>query len=175
MAFDKKEFKKAVDDSQIAYLDCLEDGYNALTEGKKGEEKPSLEEIIKVSMGTWDYYRAYEKVIAIYYKMGKDLSEITIADIAKYSTTLSDADKKRIAELSPEAFSYKIQDVYNMKEYNGFYSCLIDKGNGEDVAYYEFALKYNYRINEFEKPEFVKIWREGDSCAYINEYLKEAV
>ena len=50
-----------------------------------------------------------------------------------------------------------------------------DKGNGEDVAYYEFALKYNYRINEFEKPEFVKIWREGDSCAYINEYLKEAV
>jgi hypothetical protein len=50
MAFDKKEFKKAVDDSQIAYLECLEDGYNALANGIKGEEKPTLEEIIKVSI-----------------------------------------------------------------------------------------------------------------------------
>lgn len=181
MAFDKKEFKKAIDDSQIAYLDCLEDGYNALTEGKKGEEKPSLEEIIKVSMGTWDYYRAYEKVIAIYYKMGKDLSEITIADIAKYSTTLSDADKKRIAELSPETFSYKIQDVYNMKEYNGFYACLIDKGNGEKSI--GIRGSEDIRIKE----NFIHDWRDNDfglvqkretsqqkEVRYMLEYLRDS-
>ena len=155
MAFNKNEFKKAITDSQIAYLECLENGFLALT-GKKNEKLPSLEEIIKVSMGTWDYYRAYRKVSQLYMKMGKDISEITIADVAKYSTTLSNSDKKRIAELSPEAFSYKIQDVYNLNDYNGFYACLIDKGNGEKAI--GIRGSENIRIKE----NFIHDWKEND-------------
>lgn len=180
MAFDKKEFKKAVDDSQIAYLECLEDGYNALANGVKGEEKPTLEEIIKVSMGTWDYYRAYRKVSEIYSKMGRDISEITISDLAKYSTTLSDADKKRIAELSQEAFSYKIQGVYNVKEYNGFYACLIDKGNGEKSigirGSEDIRNKENFR-HDWKDNDFGLVQRRETSqqkeVRYMLEYFKD--
>ena len=180
MAFDKKEFKKAIDDSQIAYLECLEDGYNALANGIKGEEKPTLEEIIKVSMGTWDYYRAYRKVSEIYSKMGRDISEITISDLAKYSTTLSDADKKRIAELSQEAFSYKIQGVYNVKEYNGFYACLIDKGNGEKSigirGSEDIRNKENFR-HDWKDNDFGLVQRRETSqqkeVRYMLEYFKD--
>jgi hypothetical protein len=34
MDYNKYEFKEAVDDSQIAYLDCVETGYDALYTGK---------------------------------------------------------------------------------------------------------------------------------------------
>jgi hypothetical protein len=47
--------------------------------------------------------------------------------------------------------------------------------DSDEIAFYEYAIKYNYTHNEFDKPDFVKIWRSGDGCGYINEYLKEAV
>ena len=45
----------------------------------------------------------------------------------------------------------------------------------DEIAFYEYSIKYNYTHNEFDKPEFVKIWRGVDGCSYIDEYLKEAV
>ena len=89
-------------------------------------------------------------------KMGKDVSKITIADVVKYSSTISDEDKKRIAGLSKEAFSYKIQDVYDVNDYNGFYACLIDTGNGEKAIGIRGSEDISNRDN------FRKDWVEND-------------
>ena len=153
MAFHKEEFKEALDYSQIAYLTCLEPGYMALYNGDKNY--PTLEQIIKECMGNADYYNAYNLAIEDFRFRQQDVSEITIKDIAKYSANISDADKDRIAEIENEAFSYKIQDVYNVKDYNGFFACYIDKGNGEK------AIGIRGCENIRNKENFIHDW--GDS------------
>lgn len=46
-----------------------------------------------------------------------------------------------------------------------------EKGNQNEISYYEFMIDYNYSTREFEKPEFVKRGFKSDSCVYINEIL----
>ena len=94
--------------------------------------------------------------------------------------SLSDADKKRIAELSQEAFSYKIQGVYNVKEYNGFYACLIDKGNGEKSigirGSEDIRNKENFR-HDWKDNDFGLVQRRETSqqkeVRYMLEYFKD--
>jgi len=43
--------------------------------------------------------------------------------------------------------------------------------DGNEIAYYEFDLKYDYSIYSFDKPEFVKIGYKSEGCKYINSYL----
>ena len=153
MAFHKEEFKEAIDYSQIAYLTFLEPGYMALYNGDKNY--PTLESIIEACMGSLDCYNAYRKAVEDFNFRNQDVLEITIKDIVKYSSNISDADKDRLAELEPEIFSYRIQDVYNVKDYNGFFACYIDKGNGEK------AIGIRGCENIRNKENFIHDW--GDS------------
>lgn len=40
------------------------------------------------------------------------------------------------------------------------------------IAYYEFAIKYNFLNATFDRPEFVKIGYENEDCSYIEQYVR---
>lgn len=45
-------------------------------------------------------------------------------------------------------------------------------GDPKSVAYYEFEISYSYQAGGFSKPVYVKTGYEGESCSYIEQYVK---
>lgn len=41
----------------------------------------------------------------------------------------------------------------------------------DDITYYEFSINYNYAINGFDKPKFVKIGYKSEGCKYVNSIM----
>lgn len=163
MDYNKYEFKEAVDDSQIAYLDCVKDGYDALYTGKKDQVPPTLEETILASMGEEDFKQALKRAQLVAIETGKPADQLSIVDIVKFSNTISREDKRRIQELNPKSFSYKIKDIYDTNDLNGFYSCCIEKDDGE------ICLAFRGSENCKIKQNFIHDWCEGDLALLQNE------
>ena len=163
MDYNKYEFKEAVDDSQIAYLDCVETGYDALYTGKKDQVPPTLEEIILASMGEEDFKQALNRAQLVAVETGKPADQLSIVDIVKFSNTISREDKRRIQELNPKSFGYRIKDVYNTNDMNGFYSCCIEKDDGE------ICLAFRGSENCKLKNNFVNDWCRADLGLMQNE------
>ena len=49
--------------------------------------------------------------------------------------------------------------------------CVGDEKSNK-IAYYEFAIKYNFLNATFDRPEFVKIGYENEDCSYIEQYVR---
>ena len=175
MDYNKFEFKEAIDDSQIAYIDCLKVGYDALYTGEKAkpdasiEEKeklmPTLEEIVLAAMGPNDFEQAYKKAQAVAIKNGMPATDISIVDISQFSEVLTEGDKRRFLELSPKCWDYRIKDIYDTNELNGFYSCCIYKGKGR--------ISFGFRGSENSKikTNFRNDWVDGDLALMQNEEI----
>ena len=163
MSYSKYEFKEAIDDSQIAYLGCLKFGYDALYTGKKDQEAPTLEEIILASMGKKDFSQALSKAEKLAVRQGKQKKDISIVDIVQFSRVLTETDRRILQELSPKCFNYRIKDIYDTNNLNGFYSCCIDKGDGKISLAFRGSEKCKVKSN------FDNDWRDADLALLQNE------
>lgn len=135
--------RKAIEASQIAYLEPLERAQSSLkADGRKGPF--TIRELINESFNT-DVARK----LAIEAGISKD--KITFKDLVKYSD-LKDSDKAIIANLSPEVFEWKILDIRDTRIENGFYACCIEISEENAIVAFrgsESMKKFSSLINDW--------------------------
>ena len=138
MSYTEKQLKEA---TQIAYLSFLEKAQdNLIADGKK--EPFSIEELI------FSYLNISNSK--------ELLREKTMQEIVKESD-MSDFDKSIIEEFSGEMFSWKIIDIHDTQDDNGFYGCVIETSNKEAIVAFrgsENMKKYTNLRNDWIRADF---------------------
>ncbi len=82
------------------------------------------------------------------------------------------------AQLSPDYNSIFVKFNPSKREYYllvGYDKKMCDDNYSQkdqnEIAYYEFTIKYNYLKSTFEKPEFKKIGYKSEGCNYVNNII----
>lgn len=145
MLYTDKELKEA---TQIAYLSFLADAKeNLRADGRKGPF--TIRELIQSCIRV-------NTLMSFAKENGIQESEITIKDMVKFSD-LKDSDKEIIERFSTEMFEWKIIDVQDLNETNGFYACCIETSNESAIVAFrgsENMQKISNLINDWCRADF---------------------
>lgn len=147
MAYTDKELKDA---TQVAYLNLIEDTVpNFIADGKKGPY--TLRDLIMANINIESVKKNLK-----YEDKNINVKDMTIQELIEYAE-VKEHDREIIRKLPDEAFEWKISDVHNKNNQNGFYGCVIE--TSEDNAIVAFrgseGLKdYPGLINDWCKADF---------------------
>lgn len=134
--------------SQLAYLGCLKRSQTSLKlDGRKGPY--SIRELIMESFNT-DVARK----LAVGAGIPED--KITLQDLVKYSD-LDDSDKSIIKNLSLNEMGWKIIDIHDTRDVNGFYACCIEKSDRNAIVAFrgsESMKKFSNVVNDWLRADF---------------------
>ena len=145
MLYTDKELKEA---TQIAYLSFLTDAKENLgADGRKGPF--TIRELIQSCIRV-------NEAMSLAKANGMQESEITMKDIVKFSD-LKDSDKEIIERFSTEMFEWKIIDIQDFNETNGFYACCIETSRENAIVAFrgsENMQKTSNMINDWWRADF---------------------
>lgn len=135
MAYTDRQLKDA---TQLAYMQCFANAEKKLIE--QGKEKPfTVRELIEASI---DYKDTKFNVT----EAGLVSEAMTLPEFAQYSAGLSDEDKERISLLSKEAFDWRIVDIHDKNDENGFYACMIETDKKDAIIAFRGSESYGNNL-----------------------------
>lgn len=147
-------YENGIGCTQIAYLECLENGVaNLKADGREGPF--SIADLISSCINR-------EVAVATAKANGIQESDITLKKLVEYSD-LSDSDKSIINRLKDYMFDWKIIDIHNTKIVNGFYACCIEQSDKKAVVAFRGSesMKFIDLVNDWFRADFALLNSRG--------------
>lgn len=169
MSYTDKQMKDA---TQIAYMKCFSKAEKILVES--GKEKPfTVRELIEASFSKKD-----AKLKAI--EFGDVPEALNFQELVKYSS-LEEGDIERISLLDKECFDWKVVDIHDKNDINGFYACTLETGDSDAiVAFRGSESDGNNVINDWLLADFgllnsIKTNQQAETERYADELLETGI
>ena len=165
MAYTDIEMKDA---TQIAYMQCFPEAEKKLIE--KGKQKPfAVRELIEASVDMKDI-----KLRALELNEVPDV--MSFQELMKFSN-LSKEDIERISLLQPEALDWKVIDIHDRNNVNGFYACTLETSDkAAIIAFRGSDDQGNSLVNDWILADFgllrsTKTNQQAETERYADELL----
>ena len=169
MAYTDIEMKDA---TQIAYMQCFSEAEKKLIE--KGKQKPfTVRELIEASVDMKDI-----KLRALELNEVPDV--MSFQELMKFSN-LSKEDIERISLLQPEALDWKVIDIHDRNNVNGFYACTLETSDkAAIIAFRGSDDQGNSLVNDWILADFgllrsTKTNQQAETERYADELLQRGI
>lgn len=169
MPYTDKQMKDA---TQLAYMRCFRDAETRLI--NSGKVKPfTVRELIEASFNRRD---AELKAI----EFGDVPEALNFKELLKYSSLL-EADVERILLLNEECLDWKVLDIHDRNDVNGFYGCVLETGDSEAiVAFRGSESDGNNLINDWLLADLgllnsTKTTQQAETERYADEIIEKGI
>lgn len=169
MAYTDRQMKDA---TQIAYMECFPEAEKRLIES--GKEKPfTVRELIEASVDMKDV-----KLKAI--EFGQVPVAMSFQELMKYSNLL-EKDIERISLLQKESLDWKVVDIHDKNDVNGFYACTLETSDSDAIVAFRGSESYgNNVIDDWLLADFgllnsTKTNQQAETERYADELIKKGI
>lgn len=169
MSYTDKQMKDA---TQLAYMKCFSDAEKRLI--NSGKQRPfTVRELIEASFSKKD---ARLKAM----EFGDVPDALNFKELLKYSN-LSEGDIERISLLNDECLDWKVVDIHDKNDVNGFYGCVLETKDSEAIiAFRGSESDGNNLINDWLLADLgllnsTKTNQQAETERYADELLEKGI
>lgn len=166
MSYTDLQLKNA---TQIAYLNLQQAVKSLIADGKKGPFtiRELIAEYIDFDLAKGDL--RWE---------GKDIRDFKLQELVQYSS-MRNLDKQIVSNLSDEVLDWKLVDIHDTIDENGFYGCVIESSSNDAIVAFrgsEGLDNYSGLVNDWAKADIMLLnTRETEQHKEVEKFANELI